>query len=188
MCHDHSCNQKKKVVEEVKQVLGSSANVNDAQSALEMAISTQAKQFISSPVSQKVVNDIYTGRIVFSTVTTRSMLADNYKPKAITIYDCRDAPFLDHYRLRVPKYGAVLEFLNFACLLVTFLLCLSSGVAFLFDFRPFDKLSSDQDPTQLTFWEIVFIVFATAFTLEEYTASTEHGLRVSSLPTDPPNF
>ncbi|KAJ7931371.1 receptor-activated Ca2+-permeable cation channel [Mycena leptocephala] len=146
------------VVEEVKQVLGSSANVNDAQSALEMAISTQAKQFISSPVSQKVVNDIYTGRIVFSTVTTRSMLADNYKPKAITIYDCRDAPFLDHYRLRVPKYGAVLEFLNFACLLVTFLLCLSN-----------------QDPTQLTFWEIVFIVFATAFTLEEYTASTEHG-------------
>ncbi|KAF7330430.1 hypothetical protein MVEN_02481800 [Mycena venus] len=146
------------VIEEVKQVLGSNANVSDAQSALEMAISTQAKQFISSPVAQKVVNDIYTGRIVFSTVATRSMLADNYKPKAITIYDCRDAPFLDHYRLRVPKYGAILEFLNFACLLLTFVLCLSN-----------------KDAAQMTLWEVVFIIFAVAFTLEEYTAATEHG-------------
>ncbi|KAJ6494659.1 receptor-activated Ca2+-permeable cation channel [Mycena vitilis] len=146
------------VIEEVKQVLGGGANVNDAQSALEMAISTQAKHFISSPVSQTVINDIYNGRIVFSTATTRSMLADNYKPRAISIYDCRDAPILDHYRLRVPRYGAILEFLNFACLLVTFVLCLSN-----------------QDPAKLTLWEVVFIVFATAFTLEEYTASTEHG-------------
>ncbi|KAJ7127115.1 receptor-activated Ca2+-permeable cation channel [Mycena epipterygia] len=147
------------VVEQVKQVLGGrNANINDAQSALEMAISTQAKQFISSPVSQKVVNDIYTGRIVFSTATNRSMLADNYKPKAITIYDYRDAPFLDHYRLRVPKYGAILEFLNFAFLLITFTLCLSN-----------------QDPEKFTFWEGVFVVFAAAFTLEEYTAAQEHG-------------
>ncbi|KAJ7158913.1 receptor-activated Ca2+-permeable cation channel [Mycena filopes] len=146
------------VVQEVKQVLGSNANVNDAQSALEMAISTQAKQFISSPVSQKVVNDIYSGRIVFSTATTRSMLADNYKPKAITLYDSRDAPFLDHYRLRVPRYGAILEFLNFACLLLSFVLCLSN-----------------QDYAKPTFWEVVFVVFAAAFALEEYTASTEHG-------------
>ncbi|KAJ7104262.1 receptor-activated Ca2+-permeable cation channel [Mycena belliarum] len=146
------------VVEQVKQLLGSNANVNDAQSALEVAISTQAKHFIASPVSQKVVTDIYTGRIVFSTATTRSMLADNYKPRAITIYDCRDAPFLDHYRLRVPKYGAMLEFLNFACLLFTFVLCLSN-----------------KNPQQLNFWETVFIVFAAAFALEEYTASNEHG-------------
>ncbi|KAF7375030.1 hypothetical protein MSAN_00389100 [Mycena sanguinolenta] len=146
------------IVEEVKQVLGSNANVSDAESALEVAISTQAKQFISSPVTQKVVNDIYTGRVVFSTSATRSMLADNYKPKAITIYDSRDAPFLDHYRLRVPKYGAILEFLNFACLLITFVLCLSN-----------------QDHAQMTFWEVVFIVFAAAFTLKEYTAATEHG-------------
>ncbi|KAJ7227072.1 receptor-activated Ca2+-permeable cation channel [Mycena pura] len=144
------------VIEEVKQVLHSNA-VNDAQSALEMAISTQAKHFIASPVSQKVVNEIYSGRIVFSSASTRSMLADNYKPKAITIYDCRDAPFLDHYRLRVPKYGAILEFLNFACLLFTFVLCLSK--------QGFD----------ITFWEIAFVILAAAFTLEEYTASNEHG-------------
>ncbi|KAF7312239.1 hypothetical protein MIND_00236900 [Mycena indigotica] len=147
------------VVEEVKQVLGSKANVNDGQSALEMAISTDAKHFVSSPVSQAVVNDIYAGRIVFAhAATSRSMLADNYKPRGIQVYDCRDAPFLDHYRLRVPRYGAILEFLNFTCLLVTFILCLSN--------QNYDKV---------TLWEAVFFVFAAAFALEEYTASNEHG-------------
>ena len=57
--------------------------------------------------------------------STHSVLADNYKPRAIEMYDYRKAPFLDHYRLRVPKYGAILEFLNFALLLTTFLLCIS---------------------------------------------------------------
>ena len=32
-----------------------------------------------------------------------------------------------------------------------------------------------QDKTKVTFWEVIFIVFASAFTLEEYTASTGHG-------------
>ncbi|KAK7032991.1 hypothetical protein R3P38DRAFT_778928 [Favolaschia claudopus] len=148
------------VVEEVKQMLGNNAIVSDADSALEVAISTHAKRFISSTVTQKVVNDMYSGRVVFSSATSsnRSMLADNYKPRAITIYDCRDYPLLDHYRLRVPRYGAILEFLNFACLLITFVLCLSN-----------------ENRTQITFWEGVFLVFAAAFMLEEYTAATEHG-------------
>lgn len=34
---------------------------------------------------------------------------------------------------------------------------------------------TDRDKTQLTFWETVFIILASAFALEEYTASTEHG-------------
>lgn len=33
----------------------------------------------------------------------------------------------------------------------------------------------DQDGNNVTSWEIIFIVFATAFALEEYTASKEHG-------------
>ncbi|CAK5268564.1 unnamed protein product [Mycena citricolor] len=146
------------VVQQVKQVLGSKDQLQDGQSALEMAISTNAKHFVASPVTQKVVNDIYSGRIVFSTATHRSMLADNYKPRAITIYDSRDAPFLDHYRLHVPKYGAILEFLNFVCLLIAFVLCLSN-----------------KDAARLTVWEIVFGVFAFAFALEEYTAANERG-------------
>ena len=64
--------------------------------------------------------------MVFSMTSKRSVLADNYKPRSIEVYDVRKAPFLDHYRLRVPRYGAILEFINFALLLTTFLLCLSS--------------------------------------------------------------
>jgi hypothetical protein len=63
-----------------------------------MAVFTQAKAFLSSSVVQTVINDIYTGRIVFSVIAHRSVLADNYKPRAIEIYDPRKAPFLDHYR------------------------------------------------------------------------------------------
>ena len=107
-----------------------------------MAIATKAKAFLASPVTQKVVNDVYYGRIVFTMSASRSILADNYKHKAIEIYDSRDSPFLNHYRLvgvsgcgfpsvslifdrrlRVPFYGAILEFLSFVVLLITFVLC-----------------------------------------------------------------
>ncbi|KAJ4488076.1 hypothetical protein J3R30DRAFT_3280335 [Lentinula aciculospora] len=147
-------------VDEVQQVLRcDDEDMNYPQSALEMAISTKSTRFLASPVAQKVVNDIYTGRVVFSTAATRSVLADNYKHRSIQFYDWRDAPFLDHYRwLRVPKYGAILEFLNFAVLLLTFVLCLSN-----------------RNSAETNLWELVFILFAVAFALEEYTASTEHG-------------
>ncbi|KAH8112747.1 receptor-activated Ca2+-permeable cation channel [Phellopilus nigrolimitatus] len=147
------------VVEDVKESLGGDEkDLDDPTSALEMAIATKAKDFLSTAVVQTIVNDIYAGRIVFSTVSNRSLLADNYKPRAIEIYDSRKAPFLNHYRLRVPKYGAILEFLNFVVLMLTFCLCLSN--------QDFDKLGK---------WEGVFIVFALGFVLEEYAQAREHG-------------
>ncbi|KAF8962728.1 hypothetical protein BDZ97DRAFT_1920296 [Flammula alnicola] len=145
------------VVEEVKHVLNDD-DIDSVQSAIEMAIATRAKTFLASPVAQQVVNDIYSGRVVFSVTANRSILADNYKPRAIEIYNPHKSPFIDHYRLRVPKYGAYLEFVNFALLLFTFVLCLSN-----------------KDSTKVTVWEMAFIILASAFTLEEYTASTEHG-------------
>ncbi|KAK0185674.1 receptor-activated Ca2+-permeable cation channel, partial [Armillaria mellea] len=139
------------VIDQVRQVLGGDDDdLNSPQSALEMAISTESKHFLSCPVSQKVVNDIYSGRVIFSTAAHRSVLADNYKPRAIEVYDSRKAPFLDHYRLRVPRYGNILEFLNFAVLLCTFILCLTY-----------------QDLDVVTGWEIAFGVCAAAFVLEE---------------------
>ncbi|KAF8640326.1 hypothetical protein AX16_010221 [Volvariella volvacea WC 439] len=147
------------VLDEVRQTLRvDDDEMNSPRTALEMAISTKAKEFLSSPVSQKVVNDIYSGHVVFSVAGTRSVLADNYKPRAIEIYDSRKAPLLDHYRLRVPRYGAILEFLNFVVLLLTFVLCLSN-----------------RDLNSVTPWECAFIIMASAFALEEYTAASEHG-------------
>jgi hypothetical protein len=34
---------------------------------------------------------------------------------------------------------------------------------------------ADESSEKITLWEILFMIFAAAFTLEEYTASTEHG-------------
>lgn len=90
-----------------------------------MAVQTEAKAFLSTHIVQSVVNDIYIGRVIFSSSGSRTILADNYKPRAIEIYDVSTAPLLNHYRLRVPKYGAILEFLNFAILLVIFVLCIT---------------------------------------------------------------
>ncbi|KAA1467684.1 hypothetical protein DENSPDRAFT_813509 [Dentipellis sp. KUC8613] len=148
------------VVHDVHSILGGSDDdeMDDPQSALEMAIETRAKAFIASPMVQTVVNDIYAGRVVYSATANRSIVADNYKQRSIEIYDSRNAPWLNHYRLRVPRYGALLEFLNFALLLITFVLCLAY-----------------QDTKALHPFELTFILFATAFALEEYTASKEHG-------------
>jgi len=64
----------------------------------QIAILTKAKAFLANPVSQTVVNDMYTGRIVFSTTASNSILADNYKTRGIELYDYHKSPFLDHYR------------------------------------------------------------------------------------------
>lgn len=106
----------------------------------------------------------------------RSVLADNYKPRAIEIYDATSAPFLDHYRLRVPRYGAILEFLNFACLLLFFVLCLSSELSMFTKFeRSLKFIFLGKKLPSMSLWEVVFIIFAAAFALEEYTASKEYG-------------
>ncbi|KAH7884627.1 hypothetical protein F5I97DRAFT_2038545 [Phlebopus sp. FC_14] len=146
------------VVEEIKETLGEEYCSDSSQSALEMAIATKAKAFLASTIVQSVVNDIYTGRIAFTLAATRSIVADNYKQRAIEIYDVRKAPLLDHYRLRVPRYSAILHIMNIAVLLVTFIACLWT-----------------QDTTHISLWEGIFLLFAAAFTLQEYTASNEYG-------------
>ena len=141
-----------------------------------MAVQTEAKTFLSSHIVQSIINDIYTGRVVFSSTGSRSMLADNYKPRAIEIYDVSKAPLLNHYRLRVPKYGAILEFLNFVALLVIFVLCITCESLSPFRIRTMEaECLPDQTLDHITPWEIVFIVYAAAFTLGEYTAANEHG-------------
>ncbi|KAF8556200.1 hypothetical protein OG21DRAFT_1437510 [Imleria badia] len=149
------------VVEEVKEVIGSEAASESSQSAIEMAIATKAKAFLASTIVQSVVDDMYTGRIIFSIVANRSLVADNYKQRAIEMYNVRKAPFLDHYRLRVPCYSNTLHFSNIVMLTLTFVLCLRT-----------------QQTESVSTWESVFLVFATAFTLQEYTASREYGWRI----------
>ena len=87
---------------------------------------TESKEFTSSPLVNNIVNDIFMGRIVFSTPSAHALVRDNYKSREIEIYDPGTSPFLNHYRLKVPRYRAVLDFLNFGVLLGLYLICLSS--------------------------------------------------------------
>ena len=78
--------------------------------ALEIAAVANAKQFLSQNVVQKIVDDIWNGRIIFW-----ESLSVHSKKKA-KIYDKRRA---DPYcRLRVPKYQKGFEALFFALFLV----------------------------------------------------------------------
>jgi hypothetical protein len=87
------------VLADVKGALGGDGGEKmDPQNALEMAIATRAKRFIASPVVQTVVNELYRGDVVFSMASHHSVLADNYKPRAIELYDAVNHPFLNHYR------------------------------------------------------------------------------------------
>ena len=87
---------------------------------------------------------VWTGRIYYTPVSFFDIIPDHsYKQKvtsatclvirrstdgvqAITLYDSRRAPILDHYRLRVPRYRMLLEFMSFAIVFVLMLVVLSS--------------------------------------------------------------
>ncbi|KAG6833377.1 hypothetical protein H0H87_007994 [Tephrocybe sp. NHM501043] len=91
------------IVDQVRLAVGGKED-ELAQSALEqkMAIATKAKAFFAAPVTQKVVNDMYYGRIVFTIFGHRSILRDHYKSRAIELYDSSKSPFIDHYRQENP--------------------------------------------------------------------------------------
>ena len=98
-----------------------------------MAISTNSKRFLSAPLTQSVVNDIYSGwsqffekgymghrfgslgRVVFSTKSRQALVADNYKQRQIEIYDRRAAPFLDHYRYEYLSFPIICNYNRISC-------------------------------------------------------------------------
>lgn len=90
-------------------------------SALELAIVSEAKRFIRAVPTQRVITDIWLGRIVYSSSSLRYLIKDQYKKRPIMKYDWKNAPLLDHYRLRVPRIRAALEWLHFAILFASYL-------------------------------------------------------------------
>lgn len=103
------------------------AAMNDrkiSSSALELAIVSEAKRFIRAVPTQRVILDIWRGKIVYSSMSFRYIIKDQYKRRPIMKYNPRNAPLLDHYRLRVPRIRAALEWLHFASLFASYLVVL----------------------------------------------------------------
>ncbi|KAK7426199.1 hypothetical protein QQZ08_007366 [Neonectria magnoliae] len=129
--------------------------------SLEVAIVTESKLFLSSATCQKVVNAIYEGRIVYTPSTFWDIIPDHYKLKPISLYDPRDSPLLNQYRLIVPRTRNILESIQF-----TVLLSLYMGVMVQRRKDSWDAL------------EIGFDIFAFGWTLDQFATILAHGWNV----------
>ena len=67
--------------------------------ALEIAIISESKIFLSSTACQKVVDAVYTGKVVYTPTSFIDLIPDRYKRKPIALYDPRKASILNQYRM-----------------------------------------------------------------------------------------
>lgn len=153
------------IVEEYKNTLHSaSRNYRRSITALELAIISDSKMFLSSASCQKVMEAIYVGRVVYTPTTYFDMLPDHYKHKRILLYNPRKAPLLDHYRLRVPRTRNALGVLQFMILLLLYILVMQSR--------------DDVQPLNIPAVEILFCIYSLGWILEQVASMLEHGWQV----------
>ncbi|OQU98150.1 hypothetical protein CLAIMM_03975 [Cladophialophora immunda] len=129
--------------------------------ALEIAIISTSKLFLSSPAAQKVVDAVFRGQIVYTPLSFVDILPDHYKHHPISLYDPRKAPILNQYRLIVPRIRIMLEVGQFAVLLMLYMLTMTF-----------------YQQSRLTACEIAFCLYTTGWILEEFAAIIEHGWQV----------
>lgn len=135
--------------------------------SLEIAIISQSKNFLSSSACQKVVDAIYKGRLVYTPNSFIDIIPDHYKHKPISLYQPKKAPLLNQYRLIVPRTRNWLDIVQFIILLVLYILTMvhrGDGVR--------------DHEISVTGYEIVFMIYALGWTLDEFASILEHGWQV----------
>ena len=130
----------------------------------QLAIVSNSKHFLSLPLIQHLVRQIYTGHLVYSPQSSRSLIADSYisdrtrirrRPSHSSLhhpsesqsrgssqaqedlvevypYNPYESGWLDHQRLRVPKWRKWLDFISFVILMSLFvatLACMSPSLS-----------------------------------------------------------
>ncbi|WWC89900.1 uncharacterized protein L201_004829 [Kwoniella dendrophila CBS 6074] len=175
-------------------------------SALELAIVSTSKHFLSLPLIQHLINLIYTGQLIYSPISARSIITDSYisertrqrrlpsnthgiastsgfstyagqtqdnavhdhllenpQEELAEVYEYNpyEAGWLDHQRLKVPKWRKTMEAGSFIILLLLFVSTLAA-----------------KDLHHIQAIEIIYMVFSFGFILEEFAASKEHGWAV----------
>ncbi|WVQ98885.1 hypothetical protein IAU59_006016 [Kwoniella sp. CBS 9459] len=190
-------------------------------SALELAIVSTSKHFLSLPLIQHLINLIYTGQLIYCPISARSLITDSYVSEAtkrrrrpsysqaqaqsqsqgngivsssgfssfhgqpvdgtshghehgtiygkegeeelaeVYVYDPYEAGWLDHQRLKVPKWRKTMEFGSFIILIALFVATLAA-----------------KDLYKFAVIEIIYIIFSFGFILEEFATSKEHGWAV----------
>lgn len=129
--------------------------------ALELAIISESKSFLSSSACQKVIDAIHKGRVIYTPFSPIDILPDRYKHRPISIYDPAKAPFLNQYRLIVPRTRYILEVCQFGLLLILYLLVMLNRYG-----------------TKFTRYEAAFCVYAFGWVLDQFASVLEHGWQV----------
>lgn len=127
-------------------------------SALELAIKSIAKKFLSTPIVVQVLENVWKGNIVFYGASDKDALfLPHGLRKAATLYDAREASLFKLSRLRVPRYRHWMQTISFGILL-----CLVIAVLFerQLDIRPL---------------EIVMVVYAVGFMVDELVGLNSSG-------------
>src|SRR5450755_2858694 len=65
--------------------------------ALEVAIISESKSFLSGTATQKVVDAIYRGLIIYTPTSFIDIIPDHYKHKAISLYSPKKEKLLNQY-------------------------------------------------------------------------------------------
>lgn len=126
--------------------------------SLEVAILTESKHFLSSTTCQRVVAAIYEGRIVYTPSTYWDIIPDHYKLKPISLYEPRESPLLNQYRLIVPRTRSYLEAFQFGVLLALYI-----GVMVA------------RKKEKLTGLEIAFDIYAFGWGIDQFATILAHG-------------
>ncbi|KAL8786798.1 MAG: hypothetical protein Q9195_008056 [Heterodermia aff. obscurata] len=133
--------------------------------ALEVAILSESKILLSSSACARVVDAIYTGRLIYTPYSFIDILPDHYKHKPISLYNPAKAPLLNQYRLIVPRISNALDMCQFLVLLFLYILVMT-------DERPKDRRPDFTVP------EVIFTVYALGWALHEFATILEHGWQV----------
>jgi hypothetical protein len=86
------------------------------------------------------------------------IIPDRYKQRPISLYNPREAPLLNQYRLVVPRTRNYLEIMHFVVLLGLYL-------AFM----------TERDAQQISNLEVCFTVYALGWVLDQFATLLEHG-------------
>lgn len=129
--------------------------------ALEVAIVSESKTFLSSTSCVKVTEAIYKGRIIYTPSSFFDIIPDHYKYKPIVLYDPSKAPLLNQYRLIVPRTRNILEVCQFVILLILYIITMQN-----------------RDETRFTGQEVCFTVYAFGWVLDQVASILEHGWQV----------
>ncbi|KAG5934636.1 hypothetical protein E4U59_006077 [Claviceps monticola] len=131
--------------------------------ALELAILSESKAFISCAACQRLVEAVHRGQIVYTPLSFLDILPDHYKHRPIRLYDPRHSRLLNHQRLIVPRIRALIEVVQFIVLALLYVMTMVT-----------------QNRPEHHRWEAAFAIYTAGWVLQEFASVTEHGWELHS--------